>query len=52
MVPLQGTADGCSGWADPGLPFLREMKRDAAARELEARAQAIRAAHAKHNPPK
>jgi tetratricopeptide (TPR) repeat protein len=32
--------------------LLREMKRDAAAKELEARAQAIRAAHAKHNPPK
>jgi tetratricopeptide (TPR) repeat protein len=31
---------------------LREMKRGAAAAELEARAQAIRAAHAKHNPPK
>jgi hypothetical protein len=32
--------------------LLREMKRGAAARELEARAQAIRAAHAKNNPPK
>jgi hypothetical protein len=32
--------------------LLREMKRGAAARKLEARAQAIRAAHAKHNPPK
>jgi hypothetical protein len=32
--------------------LLREMKRGAAARQLEARAQAIRAAHAKHNPPK
>ncbi|HXX21851.1 MAG TPA: tetratricopeptide repeat protein [Terriglobia bacterium] len=32
--------------------LLRAMKRGAAARELEARAQAIRAAHAKHNPPK
>jgi tetratricopeptide (TPR) repeat protein len=32
--------------------LLREMKRGAAAREMEARAQAIRAAHAKHNPPK
>jgi hypothetical protein len=30
---------------------LRETKRGAAASELEARAQAIRAAHAKHNPP-
>ena len=32
--------------------LLREMKRSAGAGELEARAQAIRAAHAKHNPPK
>jgi hypothetical protein len=32
--------------------LLREMKRGAAARELEARAQAIWAAHAKNNPPK
>jgi tetratricopeptide (TPR) repeat protein len=32
--------------------LLREMKRGAAARELEARAQAIRAAHAKKNPSK
>ena len=32
--------------------LLREMKRGAAARELEARAQAIRAAHAKNNPSK
>jgi tetratricopeptide (TPR) repeat protein/energy-coupling factor transporter ATP-binding protein EcfA2 len=32
--------------------LLHEMKRGAAAGELEARAQAIRAAHAKHNPPK
>ena len=32
--------------------LLRAMKRGAAARELEARAQAIRAAHAKNNPPK
>jgi tetratricopeptide (TPR) repeat protein len=32
--------------------LLREMKRGAAARELEARGQAIRAAHAKRNPPK
>jgi hypothetical protein len=32
--------------------LLREMKRGAAARELEARTQAIRAAHAKNNPSK
>jgi tetratricopeptide (TPR) repeat protein len=32
--------------------LLREMKRGAAARELEGRAKAIRAAHAKKNPPK
>ena len=32
--------------------LLREMKRGAAARELEARARAIRAAHAKDDPPK
>jgi hypothetical protein len=32
--------------------LLREMKRGAVAREMEARAQAIRAAHAKNNPPK
>ena len=32
--------------------LLREMKRGAAARELEARARAIRAAHATRNPPK
>jgi tetratricopeptide (TPR) repeat protein len=32
--------------------LLREMKRGVEARELEAHAQAIRAAHAKHNPPK
>jgi tetratricopeptide (TPR) repeat protein len=32
--------------------LLRETKRGAAASEMEARAQAIRAAHAKHNPPK
>ena len=32
--------------------LLREMKRGAAARELEARAQAIRASHAARNPPK
>ncbi|MGD0009424.1 MAG: FxSxx-COOH system tetratricopeptide repeat protein [Terriglobia bacterium] len=32
--------------------LLREMKRGAAAGELEARARAIRAAHAKNNPPK
>jgi tetratricopeptide (TPR) repeat protein len=31
--------------------LLREMKRSAAARELESRALAIRAAHAKNNPP-
>jgi hypothetical protein len=32
--------------------LLREMKEGTAAREMEARAQAILAAHAKHNPPK
>jgi hypothetical protein len=32
--------------------LLREMKPGAAARELEVRAQAIRAAHAQKNPPK
>jgi len=32
--------------------LLREMKRGAAANELEARAEAIRAAHAKNNPSK
>ena len=32
--------------------LLRERKRGAAARELESRAKAIRAAHAKNNPPK
>jgi hypothetical protein len=31
--------------------LLREMKRGAAARELEARAAAMRAVHAKTNPP-
>jgi hypothetical protein len=32
--------------------LLHEMKRGAAARELEAHAQVIRAAHAKNNPNK
>jgi len=32
--------------------LLREMKRGAAARELEVRARRIRAAHAENNPPK
>ena len=31
--------------------LLRQMKRGAAARKLEARARTIRSAHAKHNPP-